>query len=177
MWIDTDLYNALRVAAPEDWGLEDFIEVQIKEEDFLKIKETLTRIGVSSRKNEKSLFQTCHILHKKGRYYIVHFKELFILDGRDNNLTIEDILRRNYIATLLESWGLVEIVSADNAHYFYISGHPPLVDAFSKTSFEDEEGLSNNLRDMYNFVSHKTKILRFNEKDDWNLVPKYKIGS
>ena len=88
-----------------------FIEVRIgHDEDFLKIKETLTRIGVSSRK-EKKLYQSCHILHKQGKYYIVHFKELFALDGKPTDFTDEDKLRRNAIAVLLEEWGLVKIVN------------------------------------------------------------------
>jgi len=90
--------------------IENFIEVKLlKEEDFLKVKETLTRIGVSSKKDKK-LYQSCHILHKRGKYYIVHFKELFILDGLPSTLTDNDIARRNTIVTLLEQWELVEIV-------------------------------------------------------------------
>jgi len=90
--------------------IENFIEVRLlKEEDFLKVKETLTRIGVSSKK-EKKLYQSCHILHKRGKYYIVHFKELFALDGLPSTLTDNDIARRNTIVTLLEQWELVEIV-------------------------------------------------------------------
>jgi hypothetical protein len=85
--------------------------VTLKEQDdFLKVRETLTRIGVSSRK-EKMLYQSCHILHKKGQYYIVHFKELFALDGKDSSITDNDIERRNAIAKLLEEWGLVKIVN------------------------------------------------------------------
>jgi len=90
--------------------VENFIEVTLKrEEDFLKIKETLTRIGVSSRRENK-LYQSCHILHKKGKYYIVHFKELFALDGLPSNITENDIARRNTIVTLLEQWELLDIV-------------------------------------------------------------------
>lgn len=177
MWIDSDLYNALRIAAPDDWNLEDFIEVQIEEDDFLKIKETLTRIGVSTRKNDNCLYQTCHILHKQGRYYIVHFKELFILDGRQNNLSIEDVIRRNVIAHLLESWGLVKILNGDVCGLKYLQNHEPLIDAFTKTAKEDWEGVDRNLVEMYYFVSHKTKILRYHEKQNWTLVPKYKIGN
>jgi len=92
--------------------IENFIEVKLlKEEDFLKVKETLTRIGVSSKKDKK-LYQSCHILHKRGKYYIVHFKELFILDGLASTLTDNDIARRNTIVTLLEQWELVEIVES-----------------------------------------------------------------
>ena len=91
--------------------LANFVEVTLKEQDdFLKVRETLTRIGVSSRK-EKMLYQSCHILHKKGQYYIVHFKELFALDGKDSSITDNDIERRNAIAKLLEEWGLVKIVN------------------------------------------------------------------
>ena len=93
--------------------LTKFIEVSLGEQDdFLKVRETLTRIGVSSRK-EKVLYQSCHILHKQGRYYIVHFKELFALDGKPSNLTENDIQRRNAIANLLEEWGLVKILNRD----------------------------------------------------------------
>ncbi len=91
--------------------LTKFIEVSLGEQDdFLKVRETLTRIGVSSRK-EKVLYQSCHILHKQGRYYIVHFKELFALDGKPSNLTENDVQRRNAIANLLEEWGLVKILN------------------------------------------------------------------
>jgi hypothetical protein len=91
--------------------LTKFIEVTLGEQDdFLKVRETLTRIGVSSRK-EKVLYQSCHILHKQGKYYIVHFKELFSLDGKPSNITENDIQRRNAIAKLLEEWGLVKVVN------------------------------------------------------------------
>ena len=91
--------------------LTKFVEVSLNEQDdFLKVRETLTRIGVSSRK-EKVLYQSCHILHKQGRYYIVHFKELFALDGKPSNLSENDIQRRNAIANLLEEWGLVTILN------------------------------------------------------------------
>ena len=92
------------------WTKEDMVEVSLKEpDDFLKVRETLTRIGVASRK-ERKLYQSCHILHKKGQYYIVHFKELFALDGKRVNLSDNDIQRRNRIIKLLSDWGLVEIV-------------------------------------------------------------------
>ena len=92
------------------WSPNNMIEVTLREpDDFLKVRETLTRIGVASRK-EKKLYQSCHILHKQGKYYIVHFKELFALDGKDTNLNENDISRRNSIAALLGDWGLVEIV-------------------------------------------------------------------
>ncbi len=92
-------------------NLTQFIEVSLNEQDdFLKVRETLTRIGVSSRK-EKVLYQSCHILHKQGKYYIVHFKELFALDGKPSNISENDIQRRNAIANLLEEWGLVKILN------------------------------------------------------------------
>ena len=91
--------------------LSKFVEVTLNEQDdFLKVRETLTRIGVSSRK-EKVLYQSCHILHKQGHYYIVHFKELFALDGKPSNISENDIQRRNAIANLLEEWGLVKILN------------------------------------------------------------------
>jgi len=93
-----------------EWHPEKMLEVKLKEpDDFLKVRETLSRIGVASRK-ERKLYQSCHILHKQGKYYIVHFKELFALDGKDTNLNDNDISRRNSIAGLLGDWGLVEIV-------------------------------------------------------------------
>lgn len=93
--------------------LAKFIEVKLNEQDdFLKIRETLTRIGVSSRK-ERVLYQSCHILHKQGRYFIVHFKELFALDGKPSNISENDIQRRNAIANLLEEWGLVKILNPE----------------------------------------------------------------
>ena len=96
------------------WTKEDMVEVNLKEpDDFLKVRETLTRIGVASRK-EKKLFQSCHILHKKGQYYIVHFKELFALDGKKANLSENDVQRRNRIIKLLSDWGLVVIVKEDS---------------------------------------------------------------
>ena len=92
------------------WSPESMLEVTIKQpDDFLKVRETLTRIGVASRK-DKTLYQSCHILHKQGKYYIVHFKELFALDGKDTNLSENDIARRNTIANLLADWGLVDVV-------------------------------------------------------------------
>ena len=91
--------------------LTQFVEVSLNEQDdFLKVRETLTRIGVSSRK-EKVLYQSCHILHKQGKYYIVHFKELFALDGKPSNISENDIQRRNAIANLLEEWGLVKVLN------------------------------------------------------------------
>ena len=126
--------------------LTQFVEVSLNEQDdFLKVRETLTRIGVSSRK-EKVLYQSCHILHKQGKYYIVHFKELFALDGKPSNLSENDIQRRNAIAKLLEEWGLVKILN-------------PKV-------------LENNIAPL-----HQIKIISFKEKDDWQLIAKYNIGS
>ena len=94
-----------------NWSQDMMLEVSLKEpDDFLKIRETLTRIGVASRK-EKKLYQSCHILHKKGKYYIVHFKELFALDGKPANITKNDVERRNRITKLLFDWGLVELAT------------------------------------------------------------------
>ncbi len=98
------------------WTPDDMLEVILSEpDDFLKIKETLTRIGVSSKREHNTLFQSCHILHKQGRYFIVHFKELFMLDGKPSNFTLDDISRRNTIATLLSDWGLLDIVDESKA--------------------------------------------------------------
>ena len=92
-----------------NWTQEQMLEIGLKEpDDFLKVRETLSRIGVASRK-EKKLYQSCHILHKQGRYFIVHFKELFALDGKNTNLSTNDISRRNTIAKLLLDWGLVDM--------------------------------------------------------------------
>jgi len=92
------------------WKPDQMLEVGLKEpDDFLKVRETLSRIGVASRKN-KTLFQSCHILHKQGKYYIVHFKELFALDGKDTNISENDIARRNTIANLLSDWGLINVM-------------------------------------------------------------------
>lgn len=94
-----------------DWTPSHMLEVTLNEpDDFLKIKETLTRIGVSSKRDYNTLYQSCHILHKQGRYFIVHFKELFLLDGKPSNFTEDDLGRRNTIATLLSDWGLLTIV-------------------------------------------------------------------
>jgi hypothetical protein len=99
--------------AEVNWSQDQMVEVVLGEpDDFLKVRETLTRIGVASRK-EKKIYQSCHILHKQGRYYLVHFKELFALDGKHANLTLNDVQRRNRIAQLLADWGLVSIVDAD----------------------------------------------------------------
>ena len=103
------------IAEPEvKWSADQMIEVTLNEpDDFLKVRETLTRIGVASRK-EKKIYQSCHILHKQGRYFIVHFKELFALDGKHANLTQNDVQRRNRIIQLLSDWGLITVLNADN---------------------------------------------------------------
>lgn len=96
-----------------EWKQADMVEVTLNEpDDFLKVRETLTRIGVASRK-EKKIYQSCHILHKQGKYYIVHFKELFALDGKNTNLSVNDIQRRNRIIQLLSDWGLITVVNAE----------------------------------------------------------------
>ena len=102
------------VREPEvTWMPEQMVEIVLNEpDDFLKVRETLTRIGVASRK-EKKIYQSCHILHKQGRYFLVHFKELFALDGKHANLTSNDVQRRNRIAQLLSDWGLVEVLNTD----------------------------------------------------------------
>ena len=97
-----------------NWSQDKMIEVKLNEpDDFLKVRETLTRIGVASRK-EKKLYQSCHILHKQGKYFIVHFKELFALDGKFANLTINDVQRRNRITRLLSDWGLISILKEES---------------------------------------------------------------
>jgi hypothetical protein len=126
--------------------IEDLVEVTLdQKDDFLKIRETLTRIGVASKK-EKTLFQSCHILHKQGKYYIVHFKELFALDGKETDFSENDMARRNTIANLLEDWELLRIVDE------YKTEEPTV-------------SLS------------QIKILSHKEKGEWQLVPKYNIGS
>ena len=98
-----------------DWTPESMLEVSLPEPDnFLKVRETLTRIGIASRKDKK-LYQSCHILHKQGRYFIVHFKELFALDGKESNITANDVERRNTIAGLLQDWGLLKILHSERA--------------------------------------------------------------
>jgi|TARA_B110000977_G_C10731146_1_gene359085 hypothetical protein len=98
------------------WTPADMLEISLDEpDDFLKIKETLTRIGISSKKEHNTLYQSCHILHKQGRYFIVHFKELFMLDGKPSNFTLDDVARRNSITTLLSDWGLLTIVDPSKA--------------------------------------------------------------
>jgi hypothetical protein len=96
-----------------NWTPDQMVEVILNEpDDFLKVRETLTRIGVASRK-EKKIYQSCHILHKQGRYYLVHFKELFALDGKHTNLTVNDVQRRNRIVQLLADWGLIAVISPE----------------------------------------------------------------
>lgn len=127
------------------WSKEMMLEVTFNEpDDFLKIRETLTRIGVASRKDKK-LYQSCHILHKQGHYFIVHFKELFMLDGKMANFTREDLERRNTIATLLSDWGLLEMTQPQN-----FTACAPV---------------------------KSIKIIPFREKTEWELCPKYNIGT
>ena len=128
------------------WKQSDMVEVTLGEpDDFLKVRETLTRIGVASRK-EKKIYQSCHILHKQGRYYIVHFKELFALDGKKANISLNDVQRRNRIVQLLVDWGLVNI------------------------STESQE----KIKDLAPL--NQIKVLSFKEKGEWTLESKYNIG-
>jgi len=128
-----------------EWDASKMVEVRLKHpDDFLKVRETLTRIGVASR-SEKKLYQSCHILHKQGHYYIVHFKELFLLDGKGSDFSDNDQQRRNRITKLLSDWGLVEVVNELDA--------------------EDMCSMS------------QIKILPHKEKAEWELIPKYSIGS
>jgi len=128
-----------------EWNPSKMLEITLNEpDDFLKVKETLTRIGVASRKENK-LYQSCHILHKQGRYFIVHFKELFLLDGKKSNLEENDIARRNTIATLMSDWGLITIENQQQAQPV-----APL---------------------------RQIKIISFKDKDQWDLCPKYNIGT
>ena len=128
------------------WKQSDMVEVALGEpDDFLKVRETLTRIGVASRKKKK-IYQSCHILHKQGKYYIVHFKELFALDGKKTNLSSNDVQRRNRIVQLLVDWGLISI------------------DALSQTKIQDLAPLN------------QIKVLAFKEKGEWTLESKYNIG-
>ncbi len=128
-----------------EWTPNSMLEISLNEpDDFLKVRETLTRIGVASRKDKK-LFQSCHILHKQGRYFIVHFKELFLLDGKKSNLEENDVARRNTIAQLMSDWGLISIATENTIE--------PLA------------------------PMRQIKIIPFKEKNDWELCPKYNIGS
>tara|TARA_B100002019_G_scaffold100259_2_gene86366 strand:- start:2313 stop:2735 length:423 start_codon:yes stop_codon:yes gene_type:complete len=130
-----------------NWKQADMVEVTLGEpDDFLKVRETLTRIGVASRK-EKKIYQSCHILHKQGKYYIVHFKELFALDGKKTNFSINDIQRRNRIAQLLSDWGLISVVSPDT-----ISDLAPL-NQIKVLSFKDKDAWT--LESKYNIGRKK----------------------
>ena len=132
------------------WTPDQMVEVVLGEpDDFLKVRETLTRIGVSSRK-EKKIYQSCHILHKQGRYYLVHFKELFALDGKHANLTLNDVQRRNRIAQLLADWGLISIVDADK-----IQDIAPL-NQIKVLAFRDKQDWI--LETKYNIGSKKKKV-------------------
>jgi hypothetical protein len=138
------------VQEPEvKWTPDQMVEVILNEpDDFLKVRETLTRIGVASRK-EKKIYQSCHILHKQGRYYLVHFKELFALDGKHANLTVNDVQRRNRIAQLIADWGLVTIVDANK-----ISDIAPL-NQIKVLSYKDKGDWI--LETKYNIGSKKKK--------------------
>ena len=119
-----------------NWSPASMLEVSLNEpDDFLKIRETLTRIGVASRKDQK-LYQSCHILHKQGRYFIVHFKELFLLDGKPSNLVENDLERRNTIATLLADWGLVSIINPDASKNLAPSRQIKVIPFKEKTQWE-----------------------------------------
>jgi hypothetical protein len=126
--------------------IKDLVEVTLDDkDDFLKVRETLTRIGVASKKDQ-TLYQSCHILHKRGQYYVVHFKELFALDGKPTDISENDLSRRNAIANLLEDWGLVKLVNKKQTEV------PVPI-----------------------FLS-QIKILSHKEKNEWQLTPKYNIG-
>ena len=130
------------------WTPDQMVEVNLSEpDDFLKVRETLTRIGVASRK-EKKLYQSCHILHKQGKYYIVHFKELFALDGKSANLSLNDVQRRNRIIQLLSDWGLITIKKPDT-----IVDVAPL-SQIKVLSYKDKGGW--NLESKYNIGKKKT---------------------
>ena len=139
------------VQEPEvKWTPDQMVEVVLGEpDDFLKVRETLTRIGVASRK-EKKIYQSCHILHKQGRYYLVHFKELFALDGKHANLTLNDVQRRNRIAQLLADWGLVTIVDSEK-----IQDIAPL-NQIKVLSYKDKGDWI--LETKYNIGSKKKKV-------------------
>jgi hypothetical protein len=139
------------VQEPEvKWDPSQMVEVVLSEpDDFLKVRETLTRIGVASRK-EKKLYQSCHILHKQGKYYIVHFKELFALDGKRANLTVNDVQRRNRIVQLLADWGLIEIVDVSK-----ITDIAPL-NQIKVLSFKDKGDWI--LETKYNIGRKKTEV-------------------
>ena len=130
------------------WSQDMMLEVTLKEpDDFLKVRETLTRVGVASRK-ERKLYQSCHILHKRGKYYIVHFKELFALDGKPTNITSNDVQRRNRITKLLSDWGLVEISGED-------TGDLAPLNQIKGLSFKDKGEWT--LESKYNIGKKKTQ--------------------
>ena len=132
------------------WNQADMVEVTLNEpDDFLKVRETLTRIGVASRK-EKIIYQSCHILHKQGKYYIVHFKELFALDGKKTNLSLNDVQRRNRIIQLLSDWGLIAIVKADS-----IADVAPL-NQIKVLAFKEKDEWT--LESKYNIGRKKTEV-------------------
>jgi hypothetical protein len=119
-----------------DWTPESMLEITLPEPDnFLKVRETLTRIGIASRKDKK-LYQSCHILHKQGRYFIVHFKELFALDGKESNITVSDIERRNAIALLLQDWDLLKLVNKVNTDPTTILSQIKVVSYKEKSEWE-----------------------------------------
>lgn len=131
-----------------DWTPDSMLEVTLADPDaFLKIKETLTRIGIASKKDSAKphLYQSCHILHKQGKYFIVSFKELFALDGKPSSISIEDVERRNVIANLLQEWSLLKIVKADK--------------------YKSENKIS------------QIKVVPYRDKENWELVSKYSIGN
>lgn len=133
-----------------NWQPSDMVEVSLTQpDDFLKVRETLTRIGVASRK-ERKLYQSCHILHKQGRYYIVHFKELFALDGKKTNLSLNDIQRRNRITRLLYDWGLITVVDEEK-----IEDVAPL-NQIKVLSFKEKDEW--NLESKYNIGRKKTEV-------------------
>jgi hypothetical protein len=133
-----------------NWQPSDMVEVSLTQpDDFLKVRETLTRIGVASRK-ERKLYQSCHILHKQGRYYIVHFKELFALDGKRTNLSLNDIQRRNRITRLLYDWGLITVVDEEK-----IEDVAPL-NQIKVLSFKEKDEW--NLESKYNIGRKKTEV-------------------
>jgi hypothetical protein len=132
------------------WKQSDMVEVSLGQpDDFLKVRETLTRIGVASRK-EKKLYQSCHILHKQGKYYIVHFKELFALDGKKTNFSLNDMQRRNRIIQLLSDWGLMEVVTPEK-----IEDVAPL-NQIKVLSFKDKDDWT--LESKYNIGRKKTEV-------------------
>jgi hypothetical protein len=132
------------------WQQSDMVEVSLAEpDDFLKVRETLTRIGVASRK-EKKIYQSCHILHKQGRYYIVHFKELFALDGKHTNLSLNDIQRRNRIIQLLSDWGLITVVTPEK-----IEDVAPL-NQIKVLAFKEKDEWT--LESKYNIGRKKTEV-------------------